>query len=194
MPKTDTVLDKKIALAVLRLAAARGWKDVTLEQIAKAAKLSSAQKKQFVHKNDVLPCIVRMVTQETQAATGKPDKRAAPHDRLFDVMMTRFDVMQKNRKGLLAIFKNVPQAPDMLCKFLPTQGEAMRDMLALAGLAEEGKGPRQHLVGLGLGVVYLATLRVWQTDETLDMAKTMAALDRYLRWAGRAADIFFRVL
>ena len=32
-----------------------------------------------------------------------------------------------------------------------------------------------------LGLVYLATLRVWLRDDSPDMAPTMAALDRHLR-------------
>ena len=67
---------------------------------AKAAKNSSARRsKNFLPtKTILLPAIISSVRSmmKVAAATGKSDKlcAASPHDRLFDVMMTRFDILQ----------------------------------------------------------------------------------------------------
>jgi hypothetical protein len=40
---------------------------------------------------------------------------------------------------------------------------------------------------LGLKAAYLSAWRVWRVDDSDDMAKTMAALDKALAYAERAA-------
>ena len=179
-----------MCLAVLKLAAERGWNGVTLDLVAKAAKVSLAHiKKNFKTANDLLPVIVRYVTDEVASAIGKPDRKASPHDQLFDVMMARFDVLQKHRAGILAITKAMRRDPAMFCILIPAQRQEMRRMLDLAGI--EQVGPVRLAAPAGLWVIYMVTLRIWQGDETIDMAKTMAGLDRALRFTGRAAEILF---
>lgn len=43
----------------------------------------------------------------------------------------------------------------------------------------------------GLSLVYLNTVRVWLRDETPDLSKTMAALDKNLQRADQAAAMIF---
>jgi hypothetical protein len=61
-------------------------------------------------------------------------------------------------------------------------------MLEAAGL--EASGPAGLLRVQGLGVVWLAAIRAWDKDETEDLSATMAALDRALDQADRAARMF----
>src|ERR1700722_1720491 len=193
MPKPKPDLEDKITLAALRLIAGHGWKALTLDAVARAAKIpAAAVRKIFATTYDILPAIVHVVTRQTETALGKPDSRASSHDRLFEVMMTRFDVLQKHRKAVLVLMAAARGDSKMMYALAQAQGRAMQDMLALAGLSLSA-GPRQQglAAAAGLGPVYHATLWVWRNDETLDMAKTMAALDRYLRWAGRVAEILF---
>jgi ubiquinone biosynthesis protein COQ9 len=191
MPKTENDFEKKICIAALRLSSSRGWKNVTLELIAKAAKVPSVQmKKRFAGKNDVLVAIMHFVTDKAVAAAGKMDRHSPPRDRLFDLLMARFDILQKHRKGILGIMAWASRDSGIMCVLLPAQKQDMQKILAHAGLDQEGLG--QPLAVMGLWIIYLAALRVWRQDETLDMAKTMAALDRYLRYADKAAEIIFR--
>ena len=52
-------------------------------------------------------------------------------------------------------------------------------MLELAGLSSSG--PRGLVRTKGLMAIHLATMRVFLRDESMDLAKTMAALDGHLR-------------
>jgi hypothetical protein len=55
-------------------------------------------------------------------------------------------------------------------------------MAAMLEAARVGAGGlKGALRAKGLAGVYLATFRVWLLDDSADMAKTMAALDGYLR-------------
>ena len=62
-------------------------------------------------------------------------------------------------------------------------------MLEAAGI--ETAGIKGAVKVIGLTGIYLKTLRVWCDDESPDMGKTMAALDKNLgqaeEWAGRLA-------
>lgn len=57
----------------------------------------------------------------------------------------------------------------------------MATMLEAAGLS--ASGCRGMLRVKGLSAIYLSSLKVWLKDESQDMAKTMAALDKKLNQA-----------
>ncbi len=192
MRKTKPNVEKKIVDTALRLAASHPWNRITPEQIAKAVKIPPAQvKKLFPDKNLILPAIVRQIDAEVARAAGKVS-RGTPHDRLFEVMMARFDILQARRRGILGIMAEVKRDPSLIRILLPAQAKSMQHMLALAGLKPEGI--KEVLATGGLLAVYAAALWCWERDDTTDMSRTMATLDRHLRRAGKSADILFRRL
>jgi len=188
-----SVVEIKMSEAALRLASKAGWHALTLDGIAKAAKIAPARARNvFRDKNQILPAIVRRMDRRAAAILGKGDARAKPHDRLFELMMARFDALQENRKGILAIVQDCRRDPSLVRLIFPAQMESMRQILAQAGLPS--KGAQEPLAIAALLAVYYRTIWCWYKDNTLDMARTMAALDQGLRYAGKAAEILFRVL
>src|SRR5208283_4486841 len=96
--------DKKIAEAALQLAASRGWRGVTLEHIAKATKIPQTRiKALYADRDAILPLLVDFISAKAISVLSKPDKTSPPHDRLFERMMARFDVLQEHRKAILSI-------------------------------------------------------------------------------------------
>lgn len=102
------------------------------------------------------------------------DTEGPARDRLFDVMMARFDVLQGHRQGFSAILRHVTHDPRLWPRLAPVLGRSMATMLRLAGA---GSDP---LRVLGLAAIYAATLRVWAHDASPDLSATMAELDRRL--------------
>ncbi|MDR3425786.1 MAG: hypothetical protein P4M13_12070 [Alphaproteobacteria bacterium] len=173
----------KICAAALRLAAAKGWEQATLDAIAKGAKLSLAKLKQrFVALPDIAALIVAEITREALAA-AKPAGSA--HDVLFDLLMSRFEIMQKNRKAILSI-ADAARRDVKLSRALARA--SLQSAYALIDAAKIPAPPRP-LLALGLSAVHGWAFLVWRRDDSRDMAKTMAALDRGLRLAGKAAGI-----
>ncbi len=170
--------------AALELAAARGWRRVALTDVAGAAGLTLVELYRVSpSKAALLAGYARrldeqMLTGEEEGAAEEP-----PRDRLFEVLMRRFESMRPHRDGLAAILADLPTDPLAALCTLPGFARSMAWALVAAGLSPRG------LCGLArikvLGAVYLATLRVWLRDEDADMAATMAALDRNLRCAER---------
>ncbi len=178
------VTPDRVIEAALALAAASGWRKLGLADIAKEAGLTMAEVRSvFPSKAAILTGFVRR-TDERVLAGGKVEGSTA-RDRLFDVLMRRFDVLQPDRNAVRAIIRDslcdplavLCQGPKLLC--------SMAWMLEAAGLSSAGLNGVLRTKGLAL--VYLVALRAWLKDDSADLAKTMAVLDRGLRQAEKLA-------
>jgi ubiquinone biosynthesis protein COQ9 len=123
---------------------------------------------------------------DQQALTGATADGPA-RDRLFDVVMRRFDALQAHRGGVLAVMRALPAHPGLaLALGLATQA-SMAWMLEGAGIGATGW--RGLFRSKGLAVVWLYTMRAWERDESTDLSGTMAALDRALTRAEQFGDM-----
>jgi ubiquinone biosynthesis protein COQ9 len=109
----------------------------------------------------------------------KIQSKAMSHDRLFDVMLRRFELLAPHKQALAGIAKAPDGGPSewlhVLAAALDSQGWA----LAAAGL--EAPGLKGDLHKLGLARIHARTLQVWFDDDDAGLSRTMAALDRSLR-------------
>ena len=109
-------------------------------------------------------------------------------DRLFDVLMRRFEAMQPQREAIGAILQDQLRDPLALCCGSCRLERSMATMLEAAGFSTSGL---RGLVRIkGLSAIYLSSLRVWLRDDSEDMAKTMAHLDKQLHRADSLAGRF----
>lgn len=108
-------------------------------------------------------------------------------DRVFEVLMSRFDALEPYKEAVrvLASVKD-PKFGAIITVQLP---HSMGLMLSLSGVAVTGfKKPLQVA---GLIGIWLRTVRVWLKDDSEDMAKTMASLDKSLKDADSLARRLF---
>jgi hypothetical protein len=103
--------------------------------------------------------------------------------------MERFDALNEQRAGIVAILDSFRHDPKQAVITLPHLGRSMSWMLDAAGIDTGGVKGLMKIAGLT--AVYLDTLRAWKDDDSEDMAKTMAALDRNLARAETWATRFF---
>jgi len=173
---SDRILD-----SALLLAAERGWRDVSMTDIAAAAK---APLTEMLLKLPSKAAVVNTIFKRTDArvlvaAGATVETSDSTRDRLFDVLMLRFDTLQRDRQGISSIVSTCvcdPLAP--LC-YGPRLMCSMALMLEATGLSSSG--PSGFLRTKGLAVVYVIAFRVWLRDDSSDMAKTMATLDGGLK-------------
>lgn len=182
---TKTRRDKqaRIVDAALRLASERGWSAITLDDIAAAAKLDVDEVYRLTPtKSAVLNAFVRRtdlaVLEDREPVEGEAAD-VSTHDRLFDMLMRRFEVLLPDRAALSALCRDLPRDPVSLLAVVPQAHYSFARMLEAAGVSAKG------LRGLArihaLAAVWLATQRSWFRDDSPDLAKTMAVLDRNLR-------------
>jgi AcrR family transcriptional regulator len=173
--------------AALSLAVSRGWDQISLADIAAHAGLHMADIfDDFQDKSDVLIALGRMIDKKVLNHVSKAEPSMTVRDRLFDVLMERFDVLNENRDGIIAILNSFGSDPKQAVISLPHLCRSMSLTLEAAGV--ESDGLRGAVKVLGLTGAYLHALKIWMTDDTPDMGRTMAALDKALGRIEQAAN------
>ena len=168
----------------LGLAAERGWRDLSLAEIAEAAKVPLGDAyRVYPSKQAILDAFsrgidVEVLADETMEQDWESDQSSA-RDRLFDVLMRRFDALQPYKAGLGNLLYDEARDPPAALSGLQRLLRSMAAMLETARISSSGMNGLIRTKGLA--AIYLATLRVWLKDDSPDMAKTMASLDGYLR-------------
>src|SRR5262249_57575594 len=95
----------------LRLAAERGWAGLALSDIAAAAKLTLADLyASYPSKTAILVGLSREVDRQVLAGL-EPGAEESTRDRLFDLIMKRFDALAPHRDGLSAVARGAPRGP-----------------------------------------------------------------------------------
>jgi AcrR family transcriptional regulator len=182
MVKKHADHDSKIALAALRLAD-KGWSKVTLEAVAKAANIKPADLKQRFATPAKLAGVIAAEIDREAFAGAKP--AGTPHDILFDLLMARFDMLQKHRRAIVNMAEAARTDRSLSCALAAATLDGIYRLIAASKLTK----PARPVLALGLTGIYGWAFFHWQRDESRDMAKTMAALDRALRLTDKAAKL-----
>src|SRR5579862_1818035 len=172
----DRILD-----AALALAEREGWRKTSLGAIAQEAGVPLHEfYGEFRSRAGILSGLMARTDARVLEGTTA-DSEENTRDRLFDVMMRRFDAMKPHRAALKAIAHDLGTDPPTALCSAPAFLRSMAWMLEAAGISSAGIRGRLHV--RALGVLYLCVMRVFVDDDTEDLARTMAALDRRLSQA-----------
>jgi ubiquinone biosynthesis protein COQ9 len=169
----------KAIKAALDLARERSWSDIALSDIAREAGLSLADlRREFACKTDILRAFQAELDAAVLAKTRAAGEGSTPRDRLFDVVMSRFEAMQPYKPALKRIATHLCCRPGEATLLLGSSLQSQYWMLQAAGAKLDGPGAALR-VG-GLAAVYGQVFCVWLDDDTPSLDKTMAALDQRL--------------
>ena len=179
--QVDSKLKPSDALinATLVLASLEGWQNVTMAKVAAEAGLSLADAvSEFSSKNQLLAAFLRRVDLAVLSGVVFTNEEETARDRLFEIIMRRFDVLSPYKHGLRAVINGFRREPiSGLCSCVRVHA-SMQLMLETVGIGSIGF--QGELKARGLTIIYANSLRVWLDDESPDLAATMAALDRGL--------------
>ncbi len=181
-PCSTSVTPKgRILTAALECAAKKSWADVTLLDIAEGAKLPLSELRGlFASKTDIIAALLRAVDDEVLQKAPARAEGQEKRDRLFDIVMTRFDVLAPYKAALKSIYASGAADFALAVPYLSSQ----HWMLQAAGIGTDGAVGALRVTGLA--VAYASVFRVWLDDDDPGHARTMAALDRRLRRGERA--------
>src|SRR5438128_8552396 len=171
----DRIID-----ATLARIPTEGWRGVSLSAIAAAAELPILQVYRVFHsKQAILRGLHSRLDQIVLAdpPAAEPDER--PRDRLFDLLMRRFDALQPYKPALDVLRRDLLGDPvTALC----AGASLLRSMRWMLEAADIPTGGVRGAIAVRLAAAsYLSAMRVWQRDDSPDLARTMAALDARLR-------------
>lgn len=136
-------------------------------------------------KSDVYSALLKHIDDTVSEEIDLHILEEPPKDRLFEILMIRFDVLNTHRQAYQTVFYDILKDPALLRRALPQFHRSMELMLRLADLnGRDGTGVLPSgilpLRASALALVYLNAVRVWLFDDSPDMAATMAELDKGL--------------
>ena len=109
------------------------------------------------------------------------------HDRLIDNILKRFDILEQDKQAIISIVKDTKFDPLANLFLAPKLFNSMAQTLEKSGINSSG------LVGMmrikGVTVIYLMAFNIWMHDNSPDLEKTMAFLDRRLKQAVQIASV-----
>jgi len=189
--RNKNTVEDRVLRAAMDLAATEGWGTVTTEAVARRAKL---RPEQVAERHGSRRAIVAALAARADRAmiAGEAADPALPwRDRLFEVLMRRFEALAPYRPGLKSVLNEAPRRPCESALGARGVGRAMGKAVEAAGFAP--RSPKGLAAGLLAGAVYVGVLRRFVEDDSPDLAPTMAALDRRLRQAESALAWFGRL-
>lgn len=188
MARQATSVPDRVLAAAMRLAEERAWRDVTLNEIAAAARVSLAQVHDaYPSKPAIVAALMRKADAEVLGGVDPSAFSEPVRDRLIDALMRRLDALAPYKKSIGSILRDMGADPVSALCMLPGFLNSMAWTLEAAGVGSAGLGGRIRVNGLAL--IYAAAVCVWLRDESADQGKTMAFLDRRLRQAERMVHL-----
>lgn len=186
--KTDSrSTHDKLIDAALELAAERPWRTISLPEIAERANVPVGEALMTLPSRDRIQraLIDRVDTQVFSSLEDDP-LDGSVKDRLFDILMRRFDALEGHQAALRSMAKDAARDPlGTACtgiRFL----KSMALSLQAAGVSPEGCSGAAK--AKALTVIQLNASRVWMKDDDPGLAQTMAALDKGLARAEKLAS------
>jgi AcrR family transcriptional regulator len=171
--------DRIIDAALVRIAQ-DGWRRLSLAAVAGEAGLPILRVyRNFRSRQAILCGFLRRIDETVLAEPPPAEDDERPRDRLFDLLMRRFDALRPYKPALGVLRRELPGDPAAALCVAASLLRSMRWMLEAADITTGGV--RGALAVKLSGAAYLAAMRVWQHDDAPDLGQTMAALDRRLR-------------
>lgn len=174
---TQSPAEQQLCQTALDLLGKQGWETTTLAQITEACG-KNPPSVQLRSKSDLIPLIVGWMDQ--QATPRDSFDTAIPiEDRLFDLLMLRFEAMLPYKKGICAIAEACRRTPDLAGPMYTAQKRAMTNALLHAGSEKSHTAVFALQTHLLLGI-YNYVFLVWERESSPQMDQTMARLNNTL--------------
>ncbi len=165
--------------AALALCAEKSWVDVGLLSLCQEAGQSlSACAEAGITRFSVAEYLDQKLDRAMLEAVGDIEAEAPSRDRLFDVIMARFDAMQDQRAAWVSILEADAQEPAASFARAARRLRTAAWALEAIGISTDSLKVAARVMGLARRLRKIEAL--WLKDDA-DLSKTMAGLDQTLR-------------
>jgi AcrR family transcriptional regulator len=183
---------EKIIAAVMALLAEQPIEKIGFGAIAGRASLTLADcRAEFGSVLAVLAAHIKEIDRRVLAGGDADTAQEPPRERLFDVMMRRFEALGPHKAAVRSLTRSAACNPGLAFALNALTVRSMQWMLTAADIG--AAGPKGMVRAQGLALLYASVLRTWLDDDDPGLARTMAALDRGLargaRWSGFLDDL-----
>lgn len=164
------------------VAGERGWRQLSFTEVARRAGMSLAEVyAAFPDRAGLVRALGRRLDSEMLAVDPQDLEGLSPRERVFEMIMRRLDAMAPFREGLRALQRQAAGDLELLSLGFCNVKRLSRWLVDAA----ESESPlaRTRLAARAVGGIYLRVFNVWLNDDTPDLARTLAELDRRLQQA-----------
>jgi AcrR family transcriptional regulator len=180
---------QKAIEAFLSLLTEKSFEKISLANVAEKAGVSLADmRKDFGSTFDMIASFVRDTDTKVLAGGDAEDAHATMRDRLFDVLMRRFEILRPHRDAVRSLARSAARDPRFALGMNKLAVRSQQWMMSAAGL--DSSGLAGGMRAQALAVLFARVMRVWLDDEDPGLARTMAELDRELAAGARLATLF----
>jgi len=177
--------------ALLDLVETQGWIDLSVDEIAEHAGVPIAEAHRvYASKTAVLLGLTRAIDERILSSLDADPLEGSAKDRLFDIVMRRFDVLKADRNAYRRLMRQLPATPNAFAALLCQLRRSLSLTLEAAGISASGLKGALRLKGLL--AIYVAGLRAFANDESDDLSKTMAEIDKRLGQAEKLSEMLQR--
>lgn len=182
----------RIIEAFLALLSEKRFETIDFSQISERSGVALAQcRAEFSSTMAVLAAYVKEVDRKVLAGIDADMANEPPRERLFDVLMRRFEAMAPDKAAIRSLVRSACCNPGLGACLNRLAVRSQSWMLSASGISTAGL--RGMIRAQGLTGLYSGALRVWVDDDDPGLARTMAALDRELargaRWSSLLDDV-----
>ena len=176
------VENKKEKLIILgfKLIAKKGWKYFSLKSLAKENKSDLESIKIFFkNKSQFLESFSEMIDNKVLANIDKDEfNKNSIKDNLFELIMLRFENLNHYKTGLKILLSDLKKSPVELKKIMRKVLDSMDLFLEIANV--KNNYLMDFIKVNIIFIIYSYVFNVWLDDQSSEMSKTMAELDKWL--------------
>ncbi|HEX3440526.1 MAG TPA: TetR/AcrR family transcriptional regulator [Pseudolabrys sp.] len=190
-PRGTSNRDKAVD-ALMTLLAENSFEDIGLAEVARQAGLKlSDLRAEFGSTLAIFAAHVKDIDRRVLAGGDEDMSDEPPRERLFDVLMRRFEALAPYKEAIRSMMISARRHPSLALALNAMALRSQKWMLEAAGIRTSG--PRGAMRAQGAALMYGRVLNVWIDDDEEGLDRTMAALDRGLasaeRWVGLLDDL-----
>ncbi|MBI3433807.1 MAG: TetR/AcrR family transcriptional regulator [Proteobacteria bacterium] len=181
-----------IVAVFFKLLAEKPIESISLAEIAREAAVSLADlRSTYDSKLAMVAAHMKAIDRAVLAGGDADMAEEPPRERLFDVLMRRFEAMAADKAAIVSLLRSSRRNPPLALCLNRLAVQSQQWMLAAADIG--ANGPRGMIRAQGLALIFVRVMDTWARDDDPGLARTMSALDRGLargqRWSGWLDDL-----
>ena len=135
--------------ALLGLVETQGWIDLSFAEVAEQAGVPIAEAHRiYSSKTAVLLGLTRSIDERVLNSLATDPLEGSPKDRLFDLVMRRFDLLKADRNAYRRLMRQLPATPSAFAALLCQLRRSLSLSLETAGISASGLKGALRLKGL----------------------------------------------
>lgn len=171
--------DSPLLDQALQLIEAMGWAGFTLVDLSQSAQVSLPEiYSTFPTKESVIEALSTRVDREVLGQISPSDFSQSPKDRLFEILMLRFETLSAHKRVIQSMWDGSIIDPLSILPTLPKGLHSVKWMLDVSG--HDTTGVCGAIKIKVFAFLYLSVISDWLNDDSEDLVKTMASLDKMI--------------